>query len=215
MIGSMFSTVSTTWPRPERPGAEARDRAARTERRLVDLGAVEGLQPVAVGIVEGDQRAHAPRIGQRLRLGGDGDAGALQLRRQRIERCAVGDLPAEEARAVAHGAVDHDALLAVVHPEGEQGIAALDRLEAEQVGAELPPVVELVRPEAGISQISLIMARLLHVPALCPGRLRRACYAYFWARPPRQRSLDGPALPWCLRQAMSTVPPSRRWWRTS
>ena len=109
---------------------------------------MEGFQPVAVGIVEGDQRGDAPRIGQRLRLGGDGDAGALQLRRERIERCAVRNLPAEEARAVAHRAVDHDALLAVVHPEGEQGIAALDRLEAEQGGAELPPVVELVRPEA-------------------------------------------------------------------
>ena len=113
---------------------------------------MEDFEPVAVGIAERDQRGDAPRIGQRFRLGGDSNAHALQLRRERIERGGIRNFPAEEARAVAHRAIDHDALLAVVHPEGEQGIAALDRLEAEQGSAERPPVVELVRPEACISE---------------------------------------------------------------
>src|SRR6185369_17747179 len=65
---------------------------------------------------------------------------------------AVGDFPAEEARAVAQGAVDYDALLAVVHPERQQRIAALDRLQPDQAGPELPPVLEVGRSETGISQ---------------------------------------------------------------
>src|SRR5262249_49468368 len=83
---------------------------------------------------------------------GNRNARRLEPRRQRIERGAVSDLPAEEAGAVAHGAVDHDALLAVVHAEGEQRIAALHRLEAHHIGAELPPVLQRRRSEPGISQ---------------------------------------------------------------
>ena len=106
----------------------------------------------------------APRVGQRLRLGGHLDAGLFQPGRERVQRRGIGDLPAEEARAFAHRAVDDDALLAVVHPERQQRIAALDRLQADQPGAELPPVVELVRPEPGISQTqqSPCLASLVH-----------------------------------------------------
>ena len=137
---------------PERAGAETGDRSARHERRVVDLGAVKRLQPVAGRIVERNQAADAPRIGQRLRFGRDSDAGCSSRAASASSAARVGDLPAEEARAFAHRAVDHDALLAVVHPERQQRIAALDRLQPDQAGAELPPVVEVVRAETGISQ---------------------------------------------------------------
>ena len=99
-----------------------------------------------------NEAADAPGVGQRLRFGGDGHAGFFQPRGQRIQRRTVGNLPAEEARAFAHRAVDHDALLAVVHPERQQRIAALDRLQPDQAGPELPPVLEVIRSETGISQ---------------------------------------------------------------
>ena len=152
-------------PKPKRSGAETGDVAARPERRLVDLGAPKRLEPVAFGIAEGNQPAHAPRIGQCRRLCRHLDARRFQLRRQRIERSGVRHFPAEEARAFAHRAVDHDPLLAVVHPEGQQRIAALDRLEADEAGAEFPPVVERIRSKPGISQTQQCHARLL-----VPGR---------------------------------------------
>src|SRR6185437_11605232 len=102
-------------------------RASRREWRAVDLGAMKRLEPVAVRTMERDQAANVPRVRKRLRLCGDGDARGVEPRRQRIERRAIGDLPAEEARAVAKRAVDHHALLAVVHAESEQRIAVLNR----------------------------------------------------------------------------------------
>ena len=75
------------------------------------------------------------------------DAGLFEPGGKLVERRSVSHFPAEEARAFAERAVDHDALLAVVHPEGEQRIAALDRLQAEEAGAELAPVVQRIRSE--------------------------------------------------------------------
>ena len=137
---------------PERTGAETGNRTAGEERRVVDLGAIKCLQPIAGGIAKRDQAADAPGIRQRLRLGDDVDPVLLQPRRERVQRRRIRDLPAEEALAVGHRTVDDDALLAVVHPERQQRIAALDRLQPDQPGPELPPVVQLVRSEAGISQ---------------------------------------------------------------
>ena len=70
-----------------------------------------------------------------------------------VQRGGIGDLPAEEARAPSrHRAVDDDALLAVVHPERQQRWAALHRLQADQSGPELPPIVQIGRTEPDISQ---------------------------------------------------------------
>ena len=148
----MFSTVSTAWPRPSGPVRKPEIERPGLNGVVVDLGAVKRLEPIAGGIAKRNQAAHAPRVGQRLRLGRDLDAGRFQPGGERVQRGGVRDLPAEEARAFAHRAVDHDALLAVVHPERQQRIAALDRLQADQAGAELPPVVQRIRPEARISQ---------------------------------------------------------------
>ena len=139
-------------PKPERAGAETGDVAAGPERRLVDLGAPKRLEPVAFGIAERNQPAHAPRIGKRCRLCRHLDARRFQPRRQRVERSGISHFPAEEARALPIARSITIALLAVVHPEGEQRIAALDRLQADEAGAEFPPVVERIRSEPGISQ---------------------------------------------------------------
>src|SRR5260221_3543773 len=80
------------------------------------------------------------------------DAGLFQPGRECVQRRGIRDLPAEETRAFAHSAVDDDALLAVIHPESQQRIAALDRLKADHAGAELPPVIEGIGSEPGVSQ---------------------------------------------------------------
>ena len=39
-------------PEPERAVAKARDRTSRAERRVVDFGAVKGLQPARLGVAQ-------------------------------------------------------------------------------------------------------------------------------------------------------------------
>src|SRR6516165_4121107 len=104
---------------PERSGPESRYRTSRAKWRLVGLGAMKALQAVAGGIMKRDQRLDAPRIGKRRWLGGDCYARVLQSRRERIERTGILNLPAEEMGAFANRTVDDDALLAVIHPEGQ------------------------------------------------------------------------------------------------
>jgi len=136
----------------ERAGAETGNRTARTERRVVDFRAVIYLQTIAGRITKRNQAANTPVVSERVRFGGNVNLGLFQPRRERVQRCRVGNLPAEETRTVRHRAVDDDALLPVVHPECQQGRAALYRLQADQSGSELPPVVERGRSEPGISQ---------------------------------------------------------------
>src|SRR5437660_8848667 len=126
---------------PERSGAEAGDRAAGVEWRVVYLGAVKCLEAIARGIAKRDQPLDAAIVGQRGWFGRDLDFRVFQPRRERIQRRRVGNLPAEEALALGQRAVDDDALLAVVHPESQQRGTALHPLQPDQPGAELPPIV--------------------------------------------------------------------------
>jgi hypothetical protein len=182
----------------ERPGAKARDRTARAERRIVDFGAMERLQPVPGRITKRDQRANSSRIGQRPRLRRYSNLRAFQPGSERVQCRAIGHFPTEEARPVAHCAVDHNALLAVIHTEGKKGIATFDRLKTHHVGAEVPPIVKLVRSESGVTE------RADHGVSpsnagVAPADLTQNPTLIF---PPVHgiRSLDAAALPWCLRK---------------
>ena len=62
----------------ERPGAEARDRAAGLERVGGGLGAMEDLEPVAERIGEHDQVLDAALVGERARAARDLHPGLLQ-----------------------------------------------------------------------------------------------------------------------------------------
>src|SRR5712692_11490840 len=53
----------------ERTGAEAGNRTAGAERRIVDLGAVKCLETIARRIVKRNQAANASAICEHLRLG--------------------------------------------------------------------------------------------------------------------------------------------------
>jgi hypothetical protein len=107
-------------PEPERAGAKTGNRAARKERRLVDLGAVKCLETIARGIAKRNQPLDAPVVGERAGLGRNLDVGRFELGRKRVQRRRVGDLSSEEALAFAKRPVDDNALLAVVHPERQQ-----------------------------------------------------------------------------------------------
>ena len=127
----------------ERPG---------TERLVGDLRAVERLQPIAGRIGERDQPAHEALVSERRRLALHRHAGAFQPRRERIERCRIRDLPAEVALPLGQRAIDHQSLLAVIHPERARTGTAIDRLHAEPVGGVMRPVVEPVRADAEIAE---------------------------------------------------------------
>ena len=136
----------------ERAGAKARDRAARLERIGCRFGAVKNLEPVAQRIVEHDQILDAPLVGERAGAAGDFDTAVVQMRREGVERRRVGGFPAEKADAFAAICIDDDALLAVVHAEGERGARFVDALQAEKAAAIARPVAQILGAYADIAQ---------------------------------------------------------------
>jgi hypothetical protein len=164
-IVSAVSTLSTTWPRPsgpvrkpeiERPGPEWFGRG---------LGAVEQFEPVAKRIVEHDQVAHVAFVGQRAGAARYLDLVSLQMCRDGVERRGVGDLPAEEADTLAAVGIDDDALLAVVHAEGERRARLVDALQAEQARAVARPVGQILGAHADIAQS--LRSRSFHWQTSC------------------------------------------------
>src|SRR4029077_9374401 len=80
------------------------------------------------------------------------DRVSLQVRRDGVERGRVGDLPAEKPDALAAVGRDDDALLAVVHAEGERRARLVDALQAEQARAVARPVGQILGAHADIAQ---------------------------------------------------------------
>ena len=74
------------------------------------------------------------------------------MRRKRIERRRVGNLPAVERRAFIFVGVDDDALLAVVHAQRQRATALVDQLHAEKVGAVNRPILEALGADTDIAQ---------------------------------------------------------------
>ena len=130
-------------PEIERPGLERVGRG---------FGAVKHFEPVADRIGENDQVLDAPLVGERARAARDFDAGFFEMRRQRVERGGVGDLPAVERRALVLVGMDDDALLPVVHAQSERAAALVDELHAEEAGAVSRPIVEILGADSDIAQ---------------------------------------------------------------
>ena len=148
----MFFDVQHGVAHAERPGAEARDRAAGLERIARGLGAVEDFEPVAERIGKHDEVLDAAFVGKRARAAGNLNPGLLQPRGKMIERGGVAHLPAEESDALAAVFADDDALLAIVHPQREAFAAPVDELHAQEFGAEARPVLERFRANADIAE---------------------------------------------------------------
>jgi hypothetical protein len=152
------------------------------------------------------------RVRERLRLGSHLDVSRFEPGRERIEGRAISHLPAKETRAIGHRSVDDDTLLAVVHPEGEQGVAALHRLQPDQRGAEQPPIVEPIRAESGISQPLQHGVSPFPNPVLAPAISR--ILRLFW----RQSTPQAPLTLARRRGDYAPMSPvarlSRLWWRT-
>ena len=60
--------------------------------------------------------------------------------------------PGHEQWLVVIGICTHLGCIPIAHAEGEQIVAALHRLQADEAGAELPPVVERIRAETRVSE---------------------------------------------------------------
>src|SRR5262249_559945 len=69
-----------------------------------------------------------------------------------VKRRGVGDLPAEEADALPAVGVDHEALLAIIHAEGEARATLVDALQAEEVFAVARPVAQVLGANPDIAQ---------------------------------------------------------------
>src|SRR5262245_13833818 len=136
----------------ERTGAEAGNVAAGLERIGGYLRAVEDFEPVTGGIVEHDQVVDVALAGERARAARNLSAGRLDARRYRVERRGVGDLPAEEADALPAVGVNHEALLAIIHAEGEARAALVDALQAEEIFAVARPVAHVLGANPDIAQ---------------------------------------------------------------
>ena len=74
------------------------------------------------------------------------------MRGERIERRGVGDLPAVERRPLVLVGMHDDALLAIVHPQSQRAAALVDELHAEEPGAVVRPIVEVLGADADIAQ---------------------------------------------------------------
>ena len=123
-----------------------------TERVGRDLGAVEELQPVAVGIARHQEIGDMALLGEAAGAARDLDAVGLEMGAEPGERRGVRDLPAEEADALAAVGIDDEPLLAVVHPQAQRRAAAVDRLEAEQPRPVPRPIVDVLGAQADVTQ---------------------------------------------------------------
>src|SRR3954451_553630 len=74
------------------------------------------------------------------------------MRRELVERLGALDLPAVKGRAFALLGLHDDALLAVVHAEGQRVAAAVDELKAEKPGRVGAPVLELSGADPDIAK---------------------------------------------------------------
>src|SRR5262249_8820331 len=102
-------------------GAKAGNATSRSERLGRRLRAVEQFQPVADRIGKRDQIGNMALISKGATAVCDLNATVVEMRRPRIERIGVGNLPAKKAKALAAIRLDDDPLLAIVHAESQRG----------------------------------------------------------------------------------------------
>src|SRR5262249_21040432 len=91
-------------------------------------------------------------VGERARAARNLGAGRVDARPHGVQRRGVGDLPTEEADALPAVGVDHEALLAIIHAEGEARAALVDALPAEEVFAVARPVAQVLGANPDIAQ---------------------------------------------------------------
>src|SRR5204863_1824079 len=127
-----------------RPGAEAGNVAPGLERIGGGFCTMEALAPIAGGSVEYEQVRRMPLSGERARAAGDLGSRGFDARRDGVEGGSIRNLPAEEPDALSAVGVDHQALLAIVHAEGETRAALVDALQPEQLFAIARPVFHLL-----------------------------------------------------------------------
>jgi transposase len=118
---------------------------SRLEGGVGDMGAVEGFQAIAGRVSEGDQARHAALVGKRCGFAFHGNAGSFEAAGKRVECHSIGDFPAEDLGAGFDGAVDKQALLAIVHAEGTHRAGAIHGLHADRRCGERSPVVKVRR----------------------------------------------------------------------
>src|ERR1051326_347203 len=149
---SRLSTLSTTWPMPSGPVRKPEIERPGRNGSVAVSAPWKISQPVAERVGERDQIRNWALVGQRAAAARNLDPCAFEMRRQCIECSRVGDFPAEERDALAAVGIDDDALLAVVHAEGERVARFVDALQAEEPAAVARPIVQILGADPDITQ---------------------------------------------------------------
>ena len=121
---------------------------------------MERFEPVADRVAEDDQVLDAALVGERTRTARNLDAAFFQMRRQRLDRRCVGDLPPVESNTLTFVALDNHALLAVVHAQRQRTAALVDELHAEKTRAVGRPLIEIGAADAHIAERGNLHSRL-------------------------------------------------------
>ncbi len=136
----------------ERAGAEAGNAAPGLERLGRGLRTMKHFEPVAGRIGEYDEIGDAAFVGECAGPARDLHPMAIEMRRKGFERGRVVDLEAEEAGAFAAVGIDDEALLAVIHAQGQAGAGLVDKLHAEQPRRVLLPVRKVCGAHTDVSE---------------------------------------------------------------
>src|SRR6516165_1472308 len=147
----MLSKCITTWPMPSGPVRKPE----MLRPGLNGSAAVSAPWKISSRLPPGSLstiKSSTWRSPERARAACNLGAGRLDARRHGVKRRGVGDLPAEEGDALPAVGVDHQALLAIIHAEGEARAALVDALQAEEVFAVARPVAHVLGANPDIAQ---------------------------------------------------------------
>jgi hypothetical protein len=115
--------------------------------------------------------AHLALLALLLGPFGDGDSGGGELVDRLAEFVVVADLPAQVGEPVTRAVVDGETVVPVVHPQVHRaGPVAVDELQAEDLGAELLPLLGLGRLRPQVSQSTYLHGSPLDVCCRPTGR---------------------------------------------
>src|SRR5579871_2635096 len=137
---------------PERPSAKSRNQAAGAKWRIGNGGTVKNFQTISGWIVERDQARHKALVRKLGLLTLHDNAGPLQSCGKRLNCRRVRDLPAVVIHTTGQIAIEHKALLAVIHAESARSAAAIHSFHTKAPCRQCRPIVEFLGAHAEIAE---------------------------------------------------------------
>ena len=136
----------------QRPGAKARNRAARNEGLFYHFRPMEQFHTIAERISGYDQFRHAPAGRQRSTSQGHAMPRRFQPGCHGLQRCRIRDFPAKGTEPIMRIGADNHALAPIIHAEGDFGCGFFGEHQAKQTRAEASPIIHLACAQFQIAQ---------------------------------------------------------------